>query len=258
MRPLKPALIAALLAGACAIAAGPAVSAPAPALSPLTGAPVGVDWSGVWQTQPPKPGTGTDWYPAEAPQTPAYKAKLDSLRASWAKGQAEFEPAAGCQPIGMPRFMNAVYGLEIWHRPGAVGIFAEYPGFLRHIHTDGRSHPPADELDPTYYGDSVGHWEGKDLLVDTVGIKGETLLTRDGVEISDSASVKERFHQVDADTLTDTITLTDPKALTRPWTITKTYKRSPKIDMMEFFCDNNRHPLNADGSVTTILNPERK
>ena len=245
--------IAILAMSACLAAGAPALAAPAAKLSAVTGAPVGVDWTGVWQIKKGVARKGSDWWPDEAPQTPEYKAKLESLRASWAKGQAEFEPAAGCLPIGMPRFMNIVYGMEIWFRPGVVGIFAEYPGFLRHIHTDGRATPKDDDIDPTNYGTSVGHWEGKDLIVETVGIKGNVLLTRDGVGQSDAASVKERFHQVDKDTLTDTITLTDPKALTRPWTITKTYARSPKVDMMEFFCENNRHPLNADGSVSTVL-----
>lgn len=228
-------------------AATPALAAPA--LSPVTGAPAGVNWSGVWQPAPRA--KGTEWLPEDAPQTPEYKARLAKLVASQEAGQAEFEPAANCEPIGMPRFMSQVYGMEIWHRAGVLGIFGEYPGFLRHIYTDGRGHP--DDLDSTYYGHSVGRWEGKDLVVDTVGIKGNVLLSREGVMMSDAASVKERFHQVDADTLTDTLTLTDPKALTRPWTIVKTYKRSPKIDMMEFFCENNRHPTAADGSVTTIL-----
>ncbi len=151
----------------------------------------------------------------------------------------------------MPRFMSNVYGMEIWHRAGALGIYGEYPGFFRHIWF-GRDHP--QDLDSTYYGDSVGHWEGKDLVVDTAGIKGNVLLSRDGVAMSDAASVAERFHQVDKDTLTDTIVLTDPKAFTRPWTVVKTYKRTPKVEPQEYFCtENNRHPTAADGTVLTIL-----
>jgi hypothetical protein len=246
MRAGPAALLAALLA-----ASSP--SQAAPALSPLTGAPPGVDWSGVWQPQPQPGRKDAEWLPSEAPQTPEYKARQDRLVASQAAGRADFEPAANCEPLGMPRFMSQVYGMEIWHRPGALGVYGEYPGFMRRIFTDGRKTPALDDVDPSYYGYSVGHWEGSDLLVETVAIKGNVLLSRDGVQISDSASVKERFHQVDKDTLTDTITLTDPKALTRPWTITKTYRRSPEIDMMEYFCENNRHPTNADGTVTTIL-----
>ena len=242
------ALFAALLTVAGSVAAAPA---PSPKLSPLTGAPEGIDWSGVWATQPGR--SGQEWLPADAPQTPEYKALQDKLVASQAAGKADFEPAANCEPLGMPRFMNNVYGMEVWHRPGAFGIYGEYPGFMRRIFVDGRALPSVDEVDPSYYGYSVGHWEGKDLVVDTIAIKGNVLLSREGVQISDSASVHERFHQVDKETLTDTMTLTDPKALTRPWTITKTYKRSPEIDMMEYFCENNRHPTNADGTVTTIL-----
>lgn len=241
----------AVIALAFALAAGAALAAPAPRLSAVTGAPEGVNWSGVWQSAPRA--KGTEWLPEDAPLTPEYRARVDRLIKSQEAGEAEFEPAANCEPIGMPRFMSQVYGMEIWHRAGVVGIFGEYPGFLRHIHTDGRALPTGDDIDPTHYGTSVGHWEGRDLMVETVGIKGNVLLSREGVMISDQASVKERIHQVDANTLTDTLTLTDPRALTRPWTITKTYKRSPGTDMLEFFCDNNRHPTDANGKVTTVL-----
>ena len=226
---------------------------PAEHLSPTTGAPDGVDWSGIWEPKP-VPGTAWDWFPKDAPMTPDYKARYDKLRASMDAGHADFEPAANCEPLGMPRFMSNVYGMEIWHRSGMLGIYGEYPGFFRHIHI-GREHPAPDDLDASYYGDSVAHWEGKDLVVDTVGIRGNVLLSRDGAMISDSAQVKERIHQVDQDTLTDTMTLIDPKALTRPWTIVKTYKRAPKnTESMEYFCtQNNRHPTNADGTVTTVL-----
>lgn len=244
---MRLALLAVLAAGL----ALSAEAAPAPQLSPLTGAPEGVDWSGVWQPTPPGP--GADWFPADAPFTPEYRARYERLRKSLDEGRAEFEPAANCEPLGMPRFMSNVYGMEIWHRPGALGIYGEYPGFMRRIFVDGRQMPADDDLDPSYYGYSVGHWEGRDLVVETRAIKGNVLLSRDGAMMSDAASVTERLHQVDADTLTDTITLTDPKALTRPWTITKTYKRSRDIDMMEYFCENNRHPTAADGSVTTVL-----
>jgi len=254
---MRGAVLAALFASAAL--AAPGLAAPsrsasshaASGLSRLTGAPAGVDWSGVWQPTPG--GKGKEWLPSEAPQTPEYKAKQDRLVASQLAGKAEFEPAANCEPIGMPRFMNNVYGMEIWHRPGGLGIYGEYPAFLRRIFIDGRKLPSPDDIDPTYYGYSVGHWDGKDLVVDTIAIKGNVLLTRAGVEISDQASTHEVFHEVDKDTLTDTITLTDPKALTRPWTVTRTYKRSPEIDMMEYFCENNRNPTNADGTVTTIL-----
>ena len=234
---------------------GPAAPASIPAehLSPTTGTPDGVNWSGTWEVTP-IPGTAWDWFPKDAPMTAPYKERYDKLKASQDAGKADFEPAANCEPLGMPRFMSNVYGMEIWHSPTMVGVYGEYPGFFRHIHI-GRGHPAPDDLDPSYYGDSVGHWEGKDLVVDTIGIRGNVLLSRDGAMMSDAAHVVERIHQVDQDTLTDTMTLTDPKALTKPWTIMKTYKRAPKnTESKEYFCqENNRHPTNADGTVTTVL-----
>ncbi len=62
---------------------------------------------------------------------------------------------------------------------------------LRSIWTDGRKHP--DDWDPTFYGHSIGHWEGSTLVVDTVGIKTVTEL-RNGMPHSEQLHVIEHIH----------------------------------------------------------------
>src|SRR5262249_58924450 len=75
-------------------------------------------------------------------------------------------------------------------------------------------HP--DDGDPSYLGDSVGHWEGDTLVVDVVGFKEQT----SGMSLhSESLHITERFTRVDYNTIEYEATSEDPKVLTKPWTI---------------------------------------
>ena len=75
--------------------------------------------------------------------------------------------AANCLPPGMPGIMGQPYPMEFLMTPGQVTIVIEAYNQIRHIYTDGRP-LPADP-DPTFYGTSVGHWEGDTLVAETVG-----------------------------------------------------------------------------------------
>lgn len=234
-------------------ALGVSVARAAPAaLAVDAGAP---NWNGVWTRV-----GSINWDPT-LPQgqidhpklTPEYQAKYQTGIDSMKAGRPVNDPTAACIPQGMPRIMNMVYPMEIFQRPGQVAIFAEFQSQVRRIYTDGRPHP--DDPDPSYNGHSTGVWKNGDLIVDTIGLRGDMMLTQNGLGLSDALHVSERFHQVDANTLTDTITLTDPKALLEPWTVTKTFKRAPaRMEIMEYACqENNRNPIQADGTTGIIL-----
>jgi hypothetical protein len=230
------------------------VSATVPAdLAVDPGAP---NWNGIWVRSGP-----LAWDPTvpngqfdQPPLTPEYQALYKRGLDSMAAGHPANDPTAGCLPPGMPRMMNAIYPLEIFQRPGQVAIFAEWDHQVRRIFTDGRKHPPPDELEPTYNGHSIGHWEGDTLVVDTVGLRGDMMITQNGLGLSDALHITERIRQTDAVTLTDTFTFEDSKALTRPWVVMKTYKRDPKVEIMEYACqENNRNPILPDGTTGVIL-----
>ena len=119
---------------------------------------------------------------------------------------------------------------------------------IRHIYTDGRSHPPADELWPTQMGDSVGHWEGDTLVVDTVSVK-PVILPNGSVPIpmSDQLHFVERMHMVGPNELVDEFTMEDPVALTEPYRVTLSYARVTDTNRMidETECDatTDRNPI---------------
>ncbi len=244
------------VAGACAAAMLTTAASAQPAavhdLAVDAGAP---NWNGVWTRvgsinfDPTIPNGQID-HPDLTPEYQAlYTRGIESMKA----GNPVNDPTAACVPPGMPRIMNMVYPMEIFQRPGQVAIFVEWESQVRRIYTDGRGHPA--DLDPTYNGHSTGHWEGKDLVAETVGLRGDMMITQNGLGMSDALTIRERWRQTDPDTLTDTITLIDPKALKTPWTVVKTFKRAPKLEIMEYACqENNRNPILADGTTGVVLN----
>lgn len=168
-------------------------------------------------------------------------------------GVNTLDPTAGCIPPGMPRMMSAVYPMEVLMTPGQVTIITEWMGQIRRVYMDGRPHP--EDPDITYVGHSTGKWEGDTLVIDTVAMKGDTMLDQTGMKHSDDIRVVERMRLVDAQTLENELTLHDPVAFTRPWTVKRVFKRAkPGDEMREFVCmENNRNPIKADGSVGVIL-----
>ena len=104
-------------------------------------------------------------------------------------------------------------------------------------------HPPADELWPTPWGDSIGHWEGDTLVVDTVGVHPQTYITISeaaGVPNNGDMTIKERIHldPKNKDTLVFEMEITAPKVLTKPWKTTRLWhrQRAQKYDIIEGTC----------------------
>lgn len=188
------------------------------------------------------------------PYKPEWMAEFDAHRNKVAQtGVNTLDPTAGCIPPGMPRMMSVVYPMEILMTPGQVTIITEWMGQIRRVFTDGRPHP--EDPDITYVGHSTGHWDKDTLVIDTVAMKGDTMLDQTGMKHSPDIHVIERMRLIDPQTLENQLTLEDPVAFTRPWTVTRIFKRAkPGEEMREFVCEeNNRNPIKPDGSVGVIL-----
>jgi hypothetical protein len=213
------------------------------------------DFTGVWQNT-----GGIGWTPGvppglgqNPPLTPEYKKIFDMHQANAAAGKPTGDITAACLPQGMPRIMTMTYPMEIMMNDTQVNIFAEWQEQTRRIFLDGRPLDP--DADPTYNGQSTGHWEGDVLVATTFSLHPDTNLEASGLPKSDRMIVYERIWLADDDTLKDEITLVDPKALARPWTVTKTYKRGPPgFKIMQYVClENNRNPVAADGTIGVVL-----
>jgi hypothetical protein len=197
------------------------------------------DFTGVWE-RPADQGIRFDPSGSPPPFTPAYAAKFQAGLAARARGEDAADPTAGCLPPGMPRMMVATYPMEVLQTRGQVTIITEWDSQVRRIFTDGRPHPSEDKLDITFNGHSIGHWEGTTLVVDTIGLHGDTSFDSTPTQHSDQMRLTERMRLVDPRTLEDQITVIDPVAFTRPWVVTRRYVRGgPDLQIMEYVCEEN-------------------
>jgi hypothetical protein len=235
--------------GAAAMAADPPAGAGPPAAHPkghyaaLNNLP---DWGGVWTFNfRPSPGVKRE--------LPQLKGKYLESYQAWQKTADNNHgevPRNGsyCRPPGMPGIMMVgQYPSEFLFTPGRVTIHHEAWMQLRSIWTDGRKHP--DDWDPTFYGHSIGHWEGTTLVVDTVGVKTVTEF-RNGMPHSEQMHVVERIHLAkdDPNSLIDEMLVEDPQALVTPWHNVLSYTRARDQDLLEFVCaENDRNPVDAAG-----------
>ena len=108
----------------------------------------------------------------------------------------------------------------------------------RIIYMDGREHPK--NLTPSYFGHSVGHWDGDTLVVDSVGYNDVSWQNRDGLPTTDKLHLIERFTRTDMNTLDYKVTIDDPGAYTRPWTSSWDLHWVAGQELPEFYCQDNR------------------
>jgi hypothetical protein len=191
------------------------------------------------------------------PLTPAWVAKMKYLQAH----PPQDNPQANCVPNGMPEIMRLPYPYEFLFTPGQVTIIGELYRMIRHIYTDGR--PLPKDPAPTFWGTSVGHWEGQTLVAETVGLLPQTnVIPGSGIEKrlphSDKMKLIERFRLLDPDTMQIKTTIIDPVVFTRPYTTSWILKRHPTWTIDEYICQqNNRNSVTSSGKaeVDTIPPP---
>ncbi len=147
------------------------------------------------------------------------------------------DPILQCYPPGVPRIMLIPFPMQIVQLPGQVMMVFEYDHFVRFIELERRQHPK--DLSPSWMGDSIGHWEGDALVVDTVGLNDKTWLDQVGHPHSDALRVIERIRRPDHDTLVDDITMDDPKAYVKPWNGQQVFTLKRGWHLLEYICEDN-------------------
>lgn len=144
----------------------------------------------------------------------------------WAR-MAAMLPEAGSGKVkqggwGFPMMMDSFSEFTFVVSPNRTAIINQYRE-IRTIYTDGRGHPPEDELWATNWGDSVGCWEGDTLVVDTVGVRFDPVFNIAAPPLSESAHFVERLRMVAPGRLQNEMTITDQVYLERPWTVRLDY-----------------------------------
>ena len=149
------------------------------------------------------------------------------------------DPTAHCFVAGVPRSMYVPAPVHILQPPGYVVLLFERMSW-RTIPLDGRTHIP--DTIRLWQGDSVGHWEGDTLVVDTRNLNGKAWLNEVGDIVSHAETVEERFTPVNADRIAYRATVTDPLVYTRPWTIEVPLNRQPD-ELLEVACHEDNQDL---------------
>jgi hypothetical protein len=153
---------------------------------------------------------------------------------------------------GFPLMMASSTPIQFLITPEEVLIVNAYKE-ARHIYTDGRDHPPADDLWPTVTGNSIGHWEGDTLVIDTIMVSDPNAFFQGNVPLSEQAHYRERI-RMDGDRLVSEWTIEDPVTLSGPWKAKVYLVREPGFDrMIEVNWDNDR--TGNDGTENTIEPP---
>jgi hypothetical protein len=150
---------------------------------------------------------------------------------------------------GYPLMMASATPLLFLITPEHVLIINAY-NEARHIYTDGRGHPPPEDLWPTVTGHSIGHWEGETLVIDTIMVRNPNEFFQGAPPLSEEAHYIERIW-LDGDKLRAEMTVEDPVTLAAPWKSRLAWVRDPGFDRM-LQVDWNNDRTGTDGEFNTI------
>jgi hypothetical protein len=197
------------------------------------------DLFGIWEPTPKYVrNIAADLKPEDVPMQPwaeaLYKERLTGAH-SWE------EPDANCLPQGVPKIDAAPAPYKFIHMPTGIAILYEAFTQWRQIFTDGRALPT--NPNPSWWGYSVGRWDGDSLVVDTTGFNGKAWIDQVGHPTTDALRVTERFTRRNIGQMDIQITIDDPKAYTKPWTVTESVHLVVDSELLEFVCNENNRDL---------------
>jgi hypothetical protein len=250
---------------------------------------------------------GKDINPANAPMVSAGGRRVGDYTAPilrpWAAqivkehGEKEvndgpaLNPINQCRPSGVP-FVFYNLGMVMLQQPGSITMLYVYGNEVRHVRLN-QAHPA--KLTPSWFGDSVGHYEGDTLVIDTVGIKTGpyTMIDQYGTPHTDKLHVIERYRLIDYEAanrilergaretattfrndsgvvpdlnargknLQLDVTVEDEGAFTTPWSSTIIYRPGvsafeASTELPEAICAENPHELSRQAGLPTADKPD--
>jgi hypothetical protein len=173
------------------------------------------------------------------------------------KEWSSYDAASGdytgsCFPFGLQRSVNAPYPFQIMQDDRHVALLFEINTW-HHVIPIGGEFPKQMADNPTWYGYSLGRWDGDTFVVETRGFNGYTRLDTVGHPHSDALQLTQTFTRVDAKRMAYTVTVTDPKTYTRPWKNERTFTLN-NGPLMEYSCEENNKSL-WEGRIKTWTPP---
>jgi hypothetical protein len=217
------------------------------------------DLTGVWQGGSNRVGTWEETNSGDGPMAasgpvspfaitqpqpkPSYQAWAAAKVMESYKMRGVDEPMVRCLPPGIPRTtLMGLFPMQIVQTPQAVVMLYEVFHLFRYIPI-GAQHP--DDVEPSYMGDSVAHWEGDTLVVDVAGFNDKTWLSGVGTFHSEKLHVVEKYTRMDENTIVYESRAEDPAVLTEPWVRKGTIMLRPGTRLQEYECAENNEDLKS-------------
>ena len=144
------------------------------------------------------------------------------------------DPHVRCLPDNPPRHWTLPHLTKIVHTPKLAVLMYEVNAMYRQIFLDGRPFP--QDMNPTWNGYSVGHWEGDTLVVETRGFRDDLWADTWGSPMSDVAKMTEKIRRPNFGTMEIELTIDDPKVYTKPFTVTLNESLEPDTELVDEFC----------------------
>jgi len=240
-------VVVVLTLGGTAVAAQ---QAPTPAPRLASGKP---DLNGVWRVPyvPDMTKNGRDQKgAAELPYTPAGLAEWKAYDAS------NGDYTGSCLPFGLTRAVNSPFPIQFLQSDSTFAFLFETNTWFHTVPIDGR--PLPRDPDPTWFGTSVGRWNGDTLVVETAGFNGYTKLDTIGHPHTDALHLVQTFRRTDVDHIAYTVTVDDREMYTRPWTNERTFTRMDG-PLIEYSCmENNKDLREGHIKMWTLPAPKQK
>jgi hypothetical protein len=181
---------------------------------------------------------------------PWVRESLARANAGVLAGQIGPTPRWSCLPGGVPGFtLFVIEPVFIVQGPKEVLLIYSGNHEVRHIYLNAAH---SQDVKPSWYGESVGHYEGDTLVVDTVGLSPKAVIDNYHTPHTDRLHVTERYHLVDdGKTLEVNVKVEDPAAFFEPWEAVQHYSRRPNLGPLpEQNCsENNGNIFNLEGYV---------
>lgn len=190
------------------------------------------EFSGIWRVEQPVFAARTvDG--ALPPMTAAARKLYEQRAALRQRGDRTYDSTIWCASPGIPRLMLINHPFEIVVSPKQVLFFYEWDRWARLVDLSGTK---LDVIYSSAMGVPTGHWQGVTLVVDTIGLRGNTLLDSAGLPHSENAKITERLTLTSRDVLANRIRVEDAEFYTRPWEMRVTYRRQSQKEIRENVC----------------------
>jgi hypothetical protein len=164
-------------------------------------------------------------------------------------GKIAFTPRSSCKPAGIPAYMLFGGPFFFVQTPKEVRILFEGDQQVRRIHLDV---PHSEKPKPTWYGESIGHYEGDTLVVDTIGLSTKSFVDNYRTPHTEKLHVVEHWKKgEDGKTLQVTMTIDDPDTYNRPWQAMRRYRLVQRTMAEQVCAENNQHLF--DYNIPTAL-----